>query len=397
MADSFTPHYNLVLPTPGSDTNTWGGLLNGNTSAIDTAIYNAQTTANNALANTGGALTGSLSMTVNGNVYLRMVDSSQTLPAGAWQWINGSDTFNLQRNTATAGDFSTVATPLSFSQADAASFGGALNVAGATTMAGALTVNGAVNFTDAGGITFAGRPAFGTGTPWDNANLAKPWADVNNNIATNYALAGSTVSMKFEINGGGFAQCLVTGWPNAIGINWNGTSPILYIDGNAEGQLWTSLNFNPGSYLTIAGAAATYVPLGTNTYVHTDNNHNYEQYWGTNGTQNVMHFLVDGSEIASLVGVAVSDRTTKKNIISAENRDSLAIVDGLHFKSFDYLPEYGGSHMPIGVIAQDVPDDWTVRDSATDKLYLNDRVLLMDALHAVKQLAARVRQLEMTH
>ena len=55
MADTFTPHYNLTKPQVGGDSNTWGGLLNTNIDAIDTAIYNAQTAANTGVTNAAAA------------------------------------------------------------------------------------------------------------------------------------------------------------------------------------------------------------------------------------------------------------------------------------------------------------------------------------------------------
>lgn len=148
MADTFTPNYNLVLPGIGGDVNTWGTLLNQNFSAIDTAMF-----ANLDVAGTR-SMTGNLKVK-KANPAIALIDTSQVLPAGAWQWESTGNAFELLRNTAATGDFSTNTVPIAVSAADGVTLLGSLAV-GTTlavgtnaTVAGTLGVTGATNFSNA--------------------------------------------------------------------------------------------------------------------------------------------------------------------------------------------------------------------------------------------------------
>ena len=154
MADTFTPNYNLVMPGIGGDVNTWGTLLNENFSKIDTGMA-----ANLDLAGTR-SMTGNLNVKKTSPAF-SLIDTSQTLPAGAWRWASIGNAFNLLRNTAVAGDFSTSTTPFSFSSTDNASLLGSLAV-GAN-----LTVAGTVAVTETLGVT--GQTTFGAAVNVPNA------------------------------------------------------------------------------------------------------------------------------------------------------------------------------------------------------------------------------------
>jgi len=72
MANTFTANYNLTKPEVGAATNQWGGLINSNFDTIDTqikaretAITNVTTTANAALARSGGTMTGFITLHAN--------------------------------------------------------------------------------------------------------------------------------------------------------------------------------------------------------------------------------------------------------------------------------------------------------------------------------------------
>lgn len=157
MADTFTPNYNLVLPGIGGDVNTWGTLLNGNFTAIDTAMF-----ANLDTAGTR-SMTGNLKVK-KANPAVALIDTSQVLPAGAWQWESTGNVFELLRNTAAAGDFSTSTTPISVSAADGVSLLGALavgttlsvgtnlSVGGTVTVTGQTTLNNSVNLPNGVGL-----------------------------------------------------------------------------------------------------------------------------------------------------------------------------------------------------------------------------------------------------
>ena len=161
MPDTFTPNYNLVMPGIGGDVNTWGTLLNNNFSLIDTGMA-----ANLDLAGTR-VMTGNVNIR-KANPAVRFTDTNQTLPAGAWQLQSSGNNFQLLRNTATAGDFSTSTVPIAFSATDGVSLLGSLSVgvnlsaAGTLSVTGQSTLNGNVSVPNA--VGFYTKNAAGTAT-----------------------------------------------------------------------------------------------------------------------------------------------------------------------------------------------------------------------------------------
>lgn len=106
---------------------------------------------------------------------------------------------------------------------------------------------------------------------------------------------------------------------------------------------------------------------------------------------------------ASVLGAGIaafSDENVKLNIQPATD-DSVALISQLEFVSFDYdtskIPAQPVDSFTVGVLAQqarEVKSHWVVEDKATGYLMLNLPAMMMDALHAVKQLAAEVAQLK---
>lgn len=180
MPDTFTPNYNLVMPGIGGDVNTWGTLLNNNFSIIDTGMA-----ANLDLAGT---------RTMTGNLHIKktspaisMVDSSQTLPAGAWQLQSVGNNLQLIRNTAVAGDFSTSTVPMSFNASDAVSFLGALsaassNISGNETVGANATISG--KMTCATGQATNGLTVPGAGIAYTPQGLYVVWNEGTTTGAT---------------------------------------------------------------------------------------------------------------------------------------------------------------------------------------------------------------------
>lgn len=66
MVDATTTNYGWTKPTVGADSNTWGGLLNGDMDSIDADLFAVSGVANAALPKAGGTITGSL--TVDGGI-----------------------------------------------------------------------------------------------------------------------------------------------------------------------------------------------------------------------------------------------------------------------------------------------------------------------------------------
>lgn len=135
-ADTFTPNYNMTLPGIGGDSGTWGTLLNENFTTLDGML---------ALAGTV-PMTGALKLKYASPAVI-LEDTAQTLPAGLWKLISTADQLEVQRNTATAGDFSTSTLPLFLDQTDTLHVAGPLSITGATTSTGGILINNAGNTT----------------------------------------------------------------------------------------------------------------------------------------------------------------------------------------------------------------------------------------------------------
>lgn len=219
MADSFTPYYNLVLPTPGGDTNTWGTLLNGNTSAIDTAIHNALTAGQGAFQPTGGTLTGDVTIAL-ANAALALKDTSQTLPAGLFRFISSGGAFILERNTAAAGDFST-------------------NTQVATFSAGDI-------------VTLLNRPLFGANTPWDSGNFSPS----NYAALAGAAFTGAVTGTSLTLSGDLTAKGAVIGSDGLVIPNNVG----LYLQNSSAANVMAAY-FSPGNVIEVGNGA---YPLALN-------------------------------------------------------------------------------------------------------------------------------------
>lgn len=97
---TYTANYNFSLPSVGGDLNSWGGMLNGNWLALDTALHTVATEVTPVVRggtgadNTGAALTN-LGLSTNGKSLVTAADYA------AMQTLLGID--------ALAGDFATAA------------------------------------------------------------------------------------------------------------------------------------------------------------------------------------------------------------------------------------------------------------------------------------------------
>jgi hypothetical protein len=75
VADSQTPNYNLTLIEVGASRDSWGGKLNANMAAIDTALKAVSVVASAALPKAGGAVTGEIT---NGGALTHWSDDALT-------------------------------------------------------------------------------------------------------------------------------------------------------------------------------------------------------------------------------------------------------------------------------------------------------------------------------
>lgn len=185
-----------ALLTDSDGVHTWGSLMRGRTNSDnetvngncavggnETVAGTLTVTGATALATltTAGAIT---SQYATPTYYLN--DTSQSGGAGRYRILSTSGSLVFQRNTASAGDYSTVSAPLTFSGADVAAF--------------------------------SQRPTFASKTPWDTGNLPSPaTVDTTQTLTgqktfTNYVTStfapGSAVgNCNYNINGlGGLAN-----------------------------------------------------------------------------------------------------------------------------------------------------------------------------------------------
>ncbi|MNF59200.1 hypothetical protein D3C76_907770 [compost metagenome] len=165
--------------------------------------------------------------------------------------------------------------------------------------------------------------------------------------------------------------------------------------------MWTSGNLNPGAYMPLAGGNFTgnvgiYNTSPTIMFYDTD--------WGprqlhSNG--GLIGFLLSGGGwgmysdnsgnlIASANIGAYSDRKHKKDIVTIG--DGLAVVEGL--RGVRYTRKRDGAKC-VGLIAQEVQEVLPeVVGESEDGLYVDYGNVVGPLVEAVKQLSARVRQLE---
>jgi len=97
--------------------------MNGNLASFTPSVTGIWGLGTTTLGFTGLHLEGSAPV-------VRMEDTDETLPAGAWRMINDTDILQWQHNTAAAGDFSTRTIPLLISATDVVTTSGELDIGG---------------------------------------------------------------------------------------------------------------------------------------------------------------------------------------------------------------------------------------------------------------------------
>lgn len=188
---------------------------------------------------------------------------------------------------------------------------------------------------------------------------------------------------------------------NTIYIGWDGAGLRYQVDSTDRGRLWDASNFNPASYMPLAGGNFSgnfgiYNTAPTVMFYDTD--------WGPRQlhcNSGLIGFLNsgggwacysqdDGSFVASGNVGAYSDRKHKTDIRTLE--DALATIEqlrGVRYVDRRTLKER------VGVIAQEVQEvlPEVVIDTA-EGLGVDYGNLVAPLIEAVKTLAARVRELE---
>ncbi|ANN76810.1 hypothetical protein [Bordetella flabilis] len=250
MADTFTPHYNLVKPQVGGDPDTWGDLLNSNFDAIDTALFAK-------LDKAGGTLTGALTLPGNPTSALQAapkqyVDQLRSDAAGAYYPRTGGNLAGQMNAPALLVDCSN-GVGLVVQRAGVAA--PRIRTEGDGSLAFINSANSAYNLvvSDSGQVNFPrARPVWAGVTPWDTGNF-NPGAY---QPAGNYARAADAHSYAFA---------------------WNGANAQLYVDNQYIGGLYSTNNFNPGNYQPV-GSYVNY--SGQPIRMQWDGNNSFNMYVG---------------------------------------------------------------------------------------------------------------------
>lgn len=236
------------------------------------------------------------------------------------------------------------------------------------------------NFTTTGTFragTNAGATAYLSPGSVEVKNSTGPYVDFATTDATDY-----TYRMQMTTSG---ELYFIHSSGNTVHFGTNGYvyagSALLATGGDVNGTQWGGWL---SSYLTTQLAAKA---SAGNTTVHSDGNNSIN--WNWESGYGVMR--VDGSAQISL-SPNVSDARLKVAIQPAASRDALCNIERIKFYSFNWKDT--GVHEKFGYVAQQLKqiDPRYVHDGET--LGFNDQTLLRDALRAIQQLSARVKELE---
>jgi len=179
----------------------------------DGSAYGAWIRLDNKLSQSGGILTGDLTMAYGAPVLL-FTETDQAGAAGKWRQIFNADTWVFQKNTAAGGDFSAVATPFNATSGGVGQVNGAVPVQQGTGVAQASntikigwgTSNGlkaTVDSTDQGYFAFSttnpttGTITFGAGTvAMQNVTLTTVTASGMLSANAGLTVAGASTSIQ---------------------------------------------------------------------------------------------------------------------------------------------------------------------------------------------------------
>lgn len=188
---------------------------------------------------------------------------------------------------------------------------------------------------------------------------------------------------------------------NKVYIGWDGSGLKAQVDSTDLGRFWTTANFNPANYLPLSGGTMS----GNFTIQNgTPQINFYDTDWGwrylhcnggsigflTSGGGWACYSDNSGNFIATANIGAYSDRKHKRDIKTIEG--GLEIVEAL--RGVSYTRKKDGKAC-IGVIAQEVQEVVPeVVGQSQDGLYVDYGNLVAPLIEAIKELAARVKNLE---
>lgn len=224
------------------------------------------------------------------------------------------------------------------------------------------------------------------------------------NVTGNAATAtNATTAANANALGGAASAEYVKRWSNdAVRVGWNGSQVVIEINGNSFGGIipmpvpWTMVNGKPSDLSQFSNGPGYQTAANVSAFAvqRTDAVLNL----GNDGAS-LMRSFISGF---GLVGWAVSPSDARlKTDIAPSLEDSLSKIAQIDFKQFRFrqdateTPVDDGRLHRLGVIAQDLEaiDPAWLQEGGTWKAP-NQQTLLYAALHAIKQLEARLAALE---
>ncbi|MFW6855398.1 tail fiber domain-containing protein [Burkholderia gladioli] len=334
------------------------------------------------------------------NLYLLMSDTS-----GVAATFNGLRPFTV---STSAGVVTIDATGVG------TYFGGSINVAGEVYLPGGSGGEGRLHVGKNDGYFYGNAQGAGWWSPTIGSwQLASTGMNVNGHQVWT---AGNVTPLDTIQGGSVFANVILssaTQYSPGLILNANGYAPYIRSNG-VSGQLEIVNGANSAVNVSIEDAGRVNFPRarpiwlgftpwdtgnfdGAGAMVRTSaDGHKYGMAWDSSSHLN---FYVDGTGVAYIASNA-SDARLKENIKPIE-QDSLALIDQIEFKTFDFIERVGGGHVEAGLIAQqarEISDSWVTEKEdwagLENALTLNEKELLMSAMHAIQQLSTRVRGLE---
>jgi hypothetical protein len=366
MSDTTTPNYGFDLPTVGASQDTWGGKLNANWVAADSAIH---TLASGYLPVTGGIVAGNLQ--VNGT-------------------LGVSGTLNAAGNVVA---------------------GGALTAGAATIGSGGLTVNGNAGIT---GTVNAAAGAF-TGTLTGNTATFSGQVSASSfnstsgtfSVAPNYYLGRSTSDGAWRFVEGGTTNATIDTSGN-ITVRGNLYGTIIQATGAVQarggqtfmgaGGTGVAFQFSPSWYLDFNATTGTlqYVTTGGNFFVARTSDFLFFNNIGQIGGHGAYADISDARSKSSIEDSAlgldavlrlrpVSFQRTRRDADTRPPRTELGFVAQ---EVAEVIPE------AVQAIGMELHDGSGGHDSDQPSLALTTTAIIAALVNAVKELTERVASLE---